>query len=547
MVRLTTQYPEKVGLIGGKFSLAYPNIDTRFRPYVIGSFVFALENSEESQVRAERISTTASKMMSGENDCRHVKCQGSCRRVLNNWYEIISGDANRLDGCTVRLKHSQISYAFQAALILSGSTLLQGPNVRYEDFETGDFFRRYIFTENYAELQVESDRSWKLVFQSHVIYENTYSGYREDLGITACVGASGANIDNQIIDDHGDYWRPDSSPSTLSYLGNFFLPSDKTIDYYLSLAHERFDYGDLTRKAASSIRALDINSIAYLKDFTELASLARSLTSLLGANYSAAIKNLRTYQKSLEKEITSGSTVFYLLAEWKRQNKALGHFQSKRFKKYAKGLSSTYLASHYGVKLSILDTIDIADAIDNLDIEAHRLSTAGASMSREIDTPTDHENSKHMRIDDHVKIVYKSYDNDDINAMESARNALRMWYDTDFVPTWSNLWDLVPFSFIFDWFIPVGDYLEKRETNQYAAYLNVVKACYSSKLEWYDVWRFQDSSYNWFTSFSTRVYTREVRPDIIVTAPRYDRWQIDLWSLGHHWLEAGAIATNLFL
>jgi hypothetical protein len=78
-------------------------------------------------------------------------------------------------------------------------------------------------------------------------------------------------------------------------------------------------------------------------------------------------------------------------------------------------------------------------------------------------------------------------------------------------PTWQNVWDLVPFSFIVDWFVPLADFSEQERLNQYinGSSSDVVMRfsgyCYSAKTVLYDDYRHNEWSGRLSLSYYDRV------------------------------------------
>jgi hypothetical protein len=68
---------------------------------------------------------------------------------------------------------------------------------------------------------------------------------------------------------------------------------------------------------------------------------------------------------------------------------------------------------------------------------------------------------------------------------------IKKFYEWDAYPTLENAWDLVPFSFVVDWFINLGSILDNIDTMVYEQYLRVKlyersdKITYKIRSDWF--------------------------------------------------------------
>jgi hypothetical protein len=153
-----------------------------------------------------------------------------------------------------------------------------------------------------------------------------------------------------------------------------------------------------TQEALLAEKLLDINSLMYIRDFTEVKKLYDSYLQLFhnGIN--------------------------------------------------PKSLSSAFLATWYGVRLTVKDTKKIVNAARHLRNLVR--DTYDYSYGRKITTC-----QNGVRLKANVSIAYSQYDSKWMRFL-NALSAL------DFVPTPSRIWDFIPYSFVADWFVPIGDSLE---------------------------------------------------------------------------------------
>lgn len=77
-----------------------------------------------------------------------------------------------------------------------------------------------------------------------------------------------------------------------------------------------------------------------------------------------------------------------------------------------------------------------------------------------------------------LKIRYAPYDNPMLNLLYSGLSGLqRLGLD----PSLVNMWDMIPFSFIADWFIPIGDNLQRLADQKWAATMPYQTECLASQ------------------------------------------------------------------
>jgi hypothetical protein len=234
------------------------------------------------------------------------------------------------------------------------------------------------------------------------------------------------------------------------------------------------DYGDLAMDAAKKVDRNNVNMIAFLRDLRHPGEMIPRL------------KNL----KSL------------------------------------KGLSSNYLSVDYGILPTISDLQNIIAAFKKmgpyLDKNGFKTYSAGFTESKA-------EGEYSFSLEQHLKLAI---DNED-DLFQQLTEELDSW---GFLPTLTNVWDLVPYSFVVDWFVNVGDLLERVDTR-----LNLLQ---------YNI--------RYVTMSRKTITTKKIGGSVIapfygtVQVVDYHRWVSDQCplpplSLGltfqdfNHWLEAGAL------
>lgn len=153
-----------------------------------------------------------------------------------------------------------------------------------------------------------------------------------------------------------------------------------------------------TQDAVLREKVLDINTLMYLRDFTELQKLLDSYLDL--------------FRKGINPKTVAGA----------------------------------YLASWYGVRLSVKDTKKIIRA-------AKRLTrTAGKLYAYSYGQKT-HTCSNGVKLKANVSVAYGLYD-------QKLLRFLSVLSTLDAIPTPSRVWDMIPYTFLADWVLPFGTSLE---------------------------------------------------------------------------------------
>lgn len=182
-------------------------------------------------------------------------------------------------------------------------------------------------------------------------------------------------------------------------------------------------WGDLCQEAVQGTRAVNLNTLMYCKELLEIGDMLKS-----------TISSLKNWKSSILKES-----------------------------------ANLYLSYHYGYRLSAKDTADLYKAAKH-EFTAVKRSIAAirARQSWEYDYPPGYTlNGCTCERTRCVKVWYKQLD----AAVGSLLNGLFRW---DVFPELGNVYDMIPYSFVVDWFLPFGDVLDKIDNHTYAATLNVL-------------------------------------------------------------------------
>lgn len=188
--------------------------------------------------------------------------------------------------------------------------------------------------------------------------------------------------------------------------------------------------------------------------------------------------------------------------------------------------ASNYLAINYGVLPTLSDLKEIMAALKSrqpyLDRHGWRTYTASRTSSSE-------QNEITFSLTQRIKIAIEDEDNDFVQLVNNVESS-------GFAPTLENIWDLIPYSFVIDWFINIGDFLERVDSRMRLSRLNIRYATMSSK-----------------SSKAKRIIPSQSYPfDGTISLVQYTRWTTDHCpapplffqntnTVSNHWLEASAL------
>lgn len=237
------------------------------------------------------------------------------------------------------------------------------------------------------------------------------------------------------------------------------------------------DYGDLVMDASQQVNATGINTLAFLRDIRRPWELIPKL------------KNLRSL----------------------------------------KVMADNYLTVRYGILPTISDLRSIFGAfkkvIPNRDRFGDENFYASHRVSEVIDKIT-------IEVEQHVKLSVGKED----NAFDALFTGLER---VGLFPNLENIWDLIPYTFVIDWFVNVGEFLERVDTHQRLLRFNVSLVTMSRKQ----------------TVTATVTPTREEPIHGTLSLVRYHRWvtikppapPLSLQPShqgANHWLDASALIVQ---
>lgn len=239
----------------------------------------------------------------------------------------------------------------------------------------------------------------------------------------------------------------------------------------------------------------DINSIAYLADIVKLIT-----------------------------DIKSGSglgTIQQLLG-------------SKGAKELLRNSSSTFLSGKYGLSLTVADTKKLVAAVAREASSLYKYRVARASFT-EVFATNNRTFGSDLTVEEHFKCVYDP-------CGTGLRDQLSSLYRWDAALTLENTWDLIPFSFVVDWFAPIGDYLNQYDDGILARMLPIKDVLQSTKYTISIPSKSLTQHHNCCGFVTCSEYVRSIRSTLPPIIPFYSG------SKGfHNTLEFGAIIIQQLL
>lgn len=190
--------------------------------------------------------------------------------------------------------------------------------------------------------------------------------------------------------------------------------------------------------------------------------------------------------------------------------------------------ASNYLGYEYGILPTISDLKEIYEAVTKnhtpyFSREGYRVLTAGSSNSVSDSYGTITRTTR-------CKIAVRSGD----SSFDSIGDSL---HNIGVFPTFENVWDLVPYSFVLDWFLNVGDMLAEVDYRGRTARMDIVYSTTSTKTVFDFVIPLHLHDLGVDGTIRLTWYERNVSPTPPKTPLNFEGSN----ELPSHWLEAGAL------
>ncbi|DAD51093.1 TPA_asm: maturation protein, partial [ssRNA phage SRR7976300_1] len=224
-----------------------------------------------------------------------------------------------------------------------------------------------------------------------------------------------------------------ASPALSSILGinpAFTMTLNDTFNKYVQ---ESNVWPELCQKAILSAQYVDCNMIAMIND---LRNLRVDLTSVLEGFKRIPKINLKTK------------------AGWKEA-------------------SSQYLGNKYGYQLTISDAGAIGEALERL----RQNCKAGMTDTKKL------LSASSVTLPGRVPLSAEFHYTAKVGSSNDPLLAgIKGLYDWDLYPSLGNMWDLIPYSFVADWVVGIGDLLEDIDANVYMRYYQAKSIMKSTKI-----------------------------------------------------------------
>ena len=223
------------------------------------------------------------------------------------------------------------------------------------------------------------------------------------------------------------------------------------------------ELGELCQAAVDNLNYVEINTIAYLKDLKDFGSELRSLAKLVSNPLNP------------------------------------------------KAWASFFLNTQYGSRLTIADTFELFNGVIRRSKELTKRSRHTWRTCRaRTNVPIESSYGTGIRTTN-----YKVYYNPLEAGIMSYVQKFAQW---DLLPTAANIWDFIPYSFVVDWFVDIGGFLEAIDSRVAAASYDVIGVLYSTKDVYSHPGESNDSiEYIYsMTTVYTRRWSRELHPPPII-------------------------------
>lgn len=241
-------------------------------------------------------------------------------------------------------------------------------------------------------------------------------------------------------------------------------------------------YGDLVRRAANDAQVIDTNMLEMTRELTSMKATIKSI--LLLAKSTASVKNL----------------------------------------------AKAFLTYQYGPRLTASDSFYVVKQLKS-EYQCVK-SIVRRSRAKEIVTLTAKDSGEILtcKCEYNYKITYFATSDD-------WRDFFSRWFNSGFFPTLQNAWDLVPYSFVVDWFTHADKYLDAIDANTYWSLHSVLGATYSKKTIYCGLQRmFSTSKVTFIGDISAVFYSRDTsrqlhRPLYFESTPRNFKNYAELTAL----------------
>lgn len=314
----------------------------------------------------------------------------------------------------------------QAAAFYNGNRCLYGipsnPWGQPECFVSGDTHRNWLQGWDGVRLPEEA---WVKEYQYDLFRPTHLTGSEYTEAFDRLSVYNGKNVEGTIMEMFNRIYEPGCD-------------ADRFLDYE-TLAQAR---SDCSSSMVESARVMRMNFISYLAD-------AKSLISSLSKG---TIQEFESIADALRTTLDSDSG-------WRQK---------------AKKIASAHLSCTYGNRLEYLDTKTVIQSLIDETKQQNRYRIMRSQFTAQSTLNWFNENL-FVTYHEWLKARYDSVPSE----LADYINVLQRY---SIFPETSEVWDLIPFSFVIDWALPVSDLLEQLDNRTFAATLPIVASLKGSKL-----------------------------------------------------------------
>lgn len=290
-------------------------------------------------------------------------------------------------------------------------------------------------------------------------FELDGKGNARFIGSGQCIYTSIGDMEQMLTDAQGYVWEGlyrycDYRSSTGASPGDWFCISGNvdiqlTKPSYLKAVSEKSDIQAVVRQRIQLLDGVYGFSMTPLLNKAYLSWYSLDNIRYLSINSPAFLLDLKKLKDTL-------TPLFRL---WKKPLDP-------------KSWANLWLSYRYGIRLTISDLLEITDAVEKW--SKTKVKPFGTCRSRLSDSSVLKDGTE-VNVEVHQKVYYTAIS----DPVDKLIHLSRQW---DMYPSWENLWDLVPLSFVVDWFTKLNETLHKVDLGTDLDRLPIEYVLYSSKV-----------------------------------------------------------------
>lgn len=135
-----------------------------------------------------------------------------------------------------------------------------------------------------------------------------------------------------------------------------------------------------------------------------------------------------------------------------------------------RSISNLILSGKYGLRLTVQDTVDLCRSLNR---EIQQPQQAFSRVRGRVN-----HTFRYLGTDYQAAYGCKIYYDPRPGGLKQALNELMRW---DLFPSLDNVWDLVPYSFVIDWFVHLGDFFSAVDSRTFISTLEIIRVLYTTR------------------------------------------------------------------